>query len=112
MLASEEPAGYTTTEEPAGCACGAGPGPGAGPGAGERAGGEVSVQGLLEEIGEALGQLAGLPLGGALDDTQLVEAHTTLTALLARVHRERLRALAEIDERAALNCPGSCGGLG
>ncbi|MFO8076674.1 MAG: hypothetical protein R6T85_11225, partial [Egibacteraceae bacterium] len=101
VLAAEEPAGYTAAEEPAGSTA-----DGAGAAAEAGVGGALSLAGLLDTIGEALGQLAGLPLGGAVGDTELLDAHTALTGLLARVHRERLRALGEIDERGAYRLAG------
>ena len=93
-LAAEDRVGYTTGHD----------GPAGAGGAGF--GGDLSVARLLEDLSETLGQLAGLPLAGGLGDEQLLDAHATLTSLLARVHRERLRALAEIDERGAYHHAG------
>ncbi|MFO8076769.1 MAG: hypothetical protein R6T85_11700, partial [Egibacteraceae bacterium] len=91
LLAAEERAGYTAAEEPAAYTTAGG----------TDAGGAVSVEGLLADLAATLEQLAGLPLGGAVDDEGLCGVHAALAGLLSRVHRERLRALAEIDERAA-----------
>ncbi|MFO8075023.1 MAG: hypothetical protein R6T85_02750 [Egibacteraceae bacterium] len=65
LLAAEERAGYTAAGHPTTAA----EEPAAYTTAGETdAGGAVSVDGLLADLAATLEQLAGLPLGGAVDD--------------------------------------------